>query len=482
MGNAAARTVAVVVGVVWATVLVLLIFVRSGNVSAPIHLGGRTVVPAEVPAKLVVQPPNQGYDGQFFYRQAVAPWSTAVRVNGVAMDATGLRAARIGYPTLVWALSLGRAGNVPVALLLVNVLAVAALAAVASAVATGLGRPWWFGLVYVVLPGVTFALALDLSDAVAVLCVVGALGACSLRRWPLCALWLSGAVLCRESTLAVVIALGVGLLITGLTGTADDPAPPNTSPDDAAGGVAPLAAARWFAVPLLIAGIWQVVVRLRWGEFGLAASGSSNITFPFSAIVQDRHLMEPTSGANLLRLLTLVLRDRRSGRRLVVCSRYPGMATNADRRVARGDDRRVRLPQPDHHVEPPQLRPFRHGTAGHGGLGCAGRRNPPGPRPIVLGSHWRRRTRRLGDLGHHAGIAPPDMVDRGRSHRSRRTLRRRMVAQRAGYMGGRCSGSATAARRPGGLSEPAPRRHCSHGDSQRHDRPGRIGRDGHRRR
>ena len=125
----------------------------------------------------------------------------------MSFDSTGLRAARIGYPAVVWTLSAGQAGAVPAALLAANVLAVGLLGAAGVLLARelGLGRASYFGLVFVLLPGVTYAMALDLADALATACMVLALlGLTRGRRWPVAAA-LSAAVLCRESTLILVI-------------------------------------------------------------------------------------------------------------------------------------------------------------------------------------------------------------------------------------------------------------------------------------
>ena len=46
---------------------------------------------------LTVQAADQAFDGQFFYRIGVSPWSTDGRVAGVQNDLPSLRNARWGY-------------------------------------------------------------------------------------------------------------------------------------------------------------------------------------------------------------------------------------------------------------------------------------------------------------------------------------------------------------------------------------------------
>lgn len=304
------RRLVALTGLLWAALFVTLVVYRAGDLSGPIHLGGRTTNPAHVPPDLVVQLPEQSYDGQFFYRQGVAPLSTDREVHGVSFDSTGLRAARIGYPAVVWTLSAGQAGAVPAAMLAVNVLAVGLLGAAGVLLARelGLGRASYFGLVFVLLPGVTYAMALDLADALATACTVLALlGLTRGRKWPVAAA-LSAAVLCRESTLVLVIPIAAAMAWDGLRSARGSP-----SPSDSAATHSPVRAGRELALtllaaitPFLVAVVWQVTVKAHWGEFGWVSSGSSNLRPPFSAIYATRALFVPSSGPNALRLFVLM--------------------------------------------------------------------------------------------------------------------------------------------------------------------------------
>ncbi|HWJ98772.1 MAG TPA: hypothetical protein VNQ33_11475, partial [Acidimicrobiales bacterium] len=66
---------------------------------------------------LTVQDADQAFDGQFFYRLGVSPWSTDDRVAGVQDDLPSLRNARWGYGALAWAVSGGDPDLVPWALI-----------------------------------------------------------------------------------------------------------------------------------------------------------------------------------------------------------------------------------------------------------------------------------------------------------------------------------------------------------------------------
>ena len=71
--------------------------------------------------------PSKGYDGQFYYRLALDPFNWSKTAYGITMDQS-YRYTRIGYPILAWLVSLGQHQFVPVALVVINLLGVAAMA------------------------------------------------------------------------------------------------------------------------------------------------------------------------------------------------------------------------------------------------------------------------------------------------------------------------------------------------------------------
>src|SRR5208282_2101510 len=75
---------------------------------------------------------KNGYDGQFYYRLALDPFTKQQTAFGITLDIPPYRQQRILYPMLVHALALGRAQWVPWALIAVNYLAICALSFTAS--------------------------------------------------------------------------------------------------------------------------------------------------------------------------------------------------------------------------------------------------------------------------------------------------------------------------------------------------------------
>ena len=65
---------------------------------------------------------STGYDGQFYYRLAVSPFSRETRVNGIMFDNPAWRFQRITYPVIAMLLSAGQSQWVPISLLLTNLI------------------------------------------------------------------------------------------------------------------------------------------------------------------------------------------------------------------------------------------------------------------------------------------------------------------------------------------------------------------------
>jgi hypothetical protein len=144
---------------------------------------------------------QRGYDGQYYYALARAPW----RRHREGLDQPAARHARILYPALGWLLTGGDRRGLLWALPLINLLAVGALAWVGSAVARSRGLSPWWGVLLPLAVNAGLPALRDLTDAVAAAAVAGMLAA-RLLRGPLwvqliCA---AAAVLGREQNVAVV--------------------------------------------------------------------------------------------------------------------------------------------------------------------------------------------------------------------------------------------------------------------------------------
>jgi hypothetical protein len=154
----------------------LLSALRHGDPQDFIHIG-RTFVAQGGAASAVISERaagfryggQGGYDGQFFYFIAVDPTRA-----GPYLDGAAFRYSRIVYPLLARALALGGADAVPVALIAVNVLAIAVSMLLLAAWLRRRQLSPWLACVYGFYPGVFLTLQRDLADVTAYTFVIAA--------------------------------------------------------------------------------------------------------------------------------------------------------------------------------------------------------------------------------------------------------------------------------------------------------------------
>ena len=235
---------------------------------------------------LTVQEADQAFDGQFFYRIGVSPWSADDRVAGVQNDLPSLRNARWGYGALAWVVSGGDPDLVPWALIGINVAAAAAVGAIGGGLARSARRHAGWGALFVLWPGFAYSLSLDTSELMAAALLLGGLLAVRHRSWVLAAALLSAAVITRDTTTVVPFAVA----IAGLWA-----AERSDRPKQVAAGAVPLAA---------FAG-WQLIQQSRFGSLPLTSSGDNNLSLPLGGLIDKiGTLLPPASGAEAFRLLS----------------------------------------------------------------------------------------------------------------------------------------------------------------------------------
>jgi hypothetical protein len=182
---------------------------RDFDASIFIGAGDKFVDPAKVASPVVIRKNDAGYDGQFYYRLALAPFSLQPQAFGVAFDAPAYRMRRIGYPLLAWALSVGEAKWVPATLVLVNLLGLAAIAFFSWRVSVRLGLPRQTAWLVVLWPGFIVTLMHDTTEIVATALLLAALDSYFARRMLRFGVLAAVATLTRE---VAILALA-GILI-----------------------------------------------------------------------------------------------------------------------------------------------------------------------------------------------------------------------------------------------------------------------------
>lgn len=282
---------ALVTGILAALVIAILLIRDHGDASRIVHAGPPWTSAASAPSSLTVRPADQAYDGQFFYRLGVSPFSTANTISGVTFDLPALRNARWLSGGLAWVLSAGQAGAVPWALLLINLAAAGALGAVCGALARGSGHHAGWGLLLALYPGYAYTLTLDTSELLAGALLLGGLHAGRQQRWWPAAGLLALAVLARDTTVAIPAGLVAGgaLLLA------------RRRP----GGLGPLLAG---AAGVVVFAGWQALQRARFGAWPFAQSRKNNLSGPFVGLARELGSdLPPHGAAAAFRLVSLVV-------------------------------------------------------------------------------------------------------------------------------------------------------------------------------
>jgi hypothetical protein len=174
-----------------------------------------------------------------------------------------MRLQRIAYPAVAWLVSLGGLLPVSLALVVVNVFGLALIAGFGGIFARRHQRHALWGLAFAMYYGFAFTLAYDLTEIVEVSFLLLGLLAASKQRYVLSALALSGAVLSRESALFFVPAIASWRLYT-MVRKRERPSGIDLT----------------WAVPSLMFGLWQLVVRNATGRFPLTVERHNTVNVP----------------------------------------------------------------------------------------------------------------------------------------------------------------------------------------------------------
>jgi hypothetical protein len=248
----------------------------KGHLSLFIMAGRVYTNRAQLPRGLLLVP-SDGYDGQFYYRLALDPANWNKTAFGITMDQS-YRYTRIGYPVLAWLVSAGQHQLVPIALVVVNLVAVAAMAFLGGMFARDSGRHALWGLAFAAYFGLVISVGRDTAEPLAEACMLG--GLLAYRRaessarsprlmYALTAVLFAVGAITRETILFAPAAIAVIRIIAIVRRRANP-------------GLADLT----WVVPAAVYGALEVAVHfVVKGEFPLLASSSRNLTVPFKAML-----------------------------------------------------------------------------------------------------------------------------------------------------------------------------------------------------
>jgi hypothetical protein len=250
-----------------AFVVLRLEVMAHGDITRFVDVGADFSDRAGLPRGVTVVP-GTGYDGQFYYRLALNPADLHRSAYGITFD-NAYRVQRITYSLLVFVAAAGQAGAVPYALVVVNVVGLAVLAALGALLARDCGRPAAWGLLVAGYSGFLFALGRDLTEICEACFVVATLLLLRRARPVAAGVALTAAVLSRETALLVVGAVALVSLA-----------------EVARGRRRPGRADAAWLVPVAAYVGWQLVGWAFLGSIPLRSDTENNLTYPFVSMVR----------------------------------------------------------------------------------------------------------------------------------------------------------------------------------------------------
>jgi hypothetical protein len=172
-----------------------------------ISFGHKSVDTSElaVPKKYISN--KFGYDGGFYYRLALDPFSNEERVKGIRFDNPKWRQQRILLPVLTHMIARGAPELTAAVMLAINLLAVAGISIVGGALLRSFGLSPWPALLLAFYPGFAISIERFLSEPLSCLLVLLSLLSLVYKRAAWGAVILALAVLARETALVVALAM-----------------------------------------------------------------------------------------------------------------------------------------------------------------------------------------------------------------------------------------------------------------------------------
>lgn len=245
------------------------------GLSSFVVAGGDFVDAESAPVELTIRDPGSGYDGQFFYRLSLDPFTSVQTDFGITLDEPGYRQQRIGLPLAAHALSQLTGVSTLVWLPVLSLAGVALLTAGAERLLASAGANRWWSVAAGVSPGVLVAARLDLAEPLALGLAVAGVALWARLPWA-SSLLLTGAALTRETTLALAGGVFVAAAWTWWIAVRQR------------GGV-PLRETVHVLLataPAMAVALWQVWLRDNWGS-AVASSSAQRLGIPLVDVLRS---------------------------------------------------------------------------------------------------------------------------------------------------------------------------------------------------
>jgi hypothetical protein len=210
----------------------------------------------KTPANLVVLTDSFGYDGQYYYRLALNPFTHKKTEFGIEIGSPRYRHQRILYPLLAWLFSFGQPPLVIYSLIFVNFTALITIGYLAGCYAKFVGRHALLGLAFSFFPGFLYTLSRDLVEITEACLILWGLVTLAQKRTFIASGLFSLAILAKETALLTAVSL--------------------------------ISQKKYRIVaflPLAVYEAWQLFLNWWWG-YGLAEITPNNVGLPFIGIAE----------------------------------------------------------------------------------------------------------------------------------------------------------------------------------------------------
>ena len=254
-------------------------YLRTHDAAFFVQAGDYFVDTTQTPDNLFTVTPFTGYDGTFYYRLALTPFTQEQTAFGITIDNPRYRHQRILYPLLAWFFSFGSPPLVIYSLILVNFLGLCALGWVGAHYAQTVGRHAFWGILFALYPGFLYTLSRNLTEIVEALFLLAALVALRQQRAALAVCLLILAILGKETAVLIPAA---ALLLTTVTLWQKKKV------------------YDWWVglVPLLVYTLWQLGLTIWWQDT-LTETARANLSLPFIGLVQGFYAVATIDGSQI---------------------------------------------------------------------------------------------------------------------------------------------------------------------------------------
>lgn len=186
----------------------------DSGLSGFVVAGDRFADPRAVPENLAVAADSAGYDGQFYYRLALNPFTRDRGEFGIRFDYPVYRHQRILYPFLAWLLAAGRPAAIPFTLVAVNWIAMGMIGWASAKIAQLFGQHALWSAAVWLFPGFLLSLARDCVEIVEIACLAVGVILLVQRKLGWAAVAFSAAALAKESAILVAAGLAAGFFLS----------------------------------------------------------------------------------------------------------------------------------------------------------------------------------------------------------------------------------------------------------------------------